>query len=160
MKQHIVQVTSLAEFCAEVPTPLHVAGEDQPNQVRLSLTERGTSFGGKLNVPGKIVELSLQGINAHNEIVWLMYTFDFSFPDDEFMNRSGHLIYRQMPAMRDLVTGWLQAKGYRVLGGRYGIPDNIAPLRGYFECVKWIKVECEDSTEYRLESVQTSGGAV
>jgi len=152
MTQHVIQVTSLAEFCAEVPTPLHMAGEDRLNQVRLSLTERGTSFGGQYAIPGKFVEISLQGLNTRGEIVWLMWSFDFSFPDDEFMNRSGHSIYRQVPAMKDLVAGWLVARGYKILGGRYGIPKDIALLRGRFECVKWIKLDEGDGAKYRLEA--------
>lgn len=152
MEQQIVQVTSLAEFCTEVPTPLHVAGEEKRNWVRLSLTERNTSYGGELQVPGKIVELSLQGINPRNEIVWLMWAFDFSFSDDEFMNHSGHSIYRQMPAMQERVTTWLQAKGYQVFGGRYGIPKSIASLRGRFECVKWTRCGDGDGAEYKLEA--------
>jgi hypothetical protein len=152
MARHIVQVTSLAEFCAEVPTPVHVAGETKPNLARLSLIERNTSYSGQLQIPGKVVELSLQGTNPRNEIVWLMWSFDFSFPDDEFMNRSGHSIYRQMPMMHNRVTDWLQDKGYQVLGGRYALPKSIAPLQGRFECIKWVKCGDGDGIEYKLEA--------
>ena len=140
--ERIVQVGSLVEFCAEVPA----AGP-----VRLNLTERiGVTEEGRLQIPHKNVELSLQGINARDEIVWLMWSYRIDFPDDEFMNRKGHSVYQLTPDLKAMVAAWLTGHGYEVLSGQYALPKDIPLLRGSFECVRFI----QDGDEgYRLEYV-------
>jgi len=49
--------------------------------------------------------------------------------------------------MYDLVLAYLTGQGYRVRGGRYGIPADIKPLRGVFECVRW---ERDGDDSYRV----------
>ena len=41
--------------------------------------------------------------------------------------------------MYDLVKAHLERQGYEVRGGSYGLPRDVDPLRGQFECVKWAK---------------------
>lgn len=156
MAERIVQVSNLAEFVQEVPTPLHIAGADEPNTVRLMLTEVARSSKDKFNIPLNDIELSLQGINARNEVVWLMWNYTLSFPGDEFMNRQGNSIYRQMPRLYEIVTNWLTAHGYQVSGGRYALPKSIIPLRGTFECAKWVKATYEDGSEFVLQTVENA----
>ena len=152
MTERIVQVTSLAEFMSEVPTPLHVAGADEPNRVRLSCSELRGSSKGRMSIPYKTIELLLQGVNAQNEIVCLMWNYIFDFPDDEFMNRKGYSLYKLMPDVEDMVGAWLISHGYSVRGGRYAMPKSLMPLRGHFECVRFVSGGDEEG--YRLESVE------
>ena len=138
--ERIVQVGSLAAFCAEVPAA----------QVHLNLTERGGVTEGRLRIPYKDLELSLQGINARDEIVWLMWSYRFDFPDDELMNRRGHSAYKLAPDVRIMVAAWLTDRGYEVLSGQYALPEDIGLLQGSFECVRFV----QDGDEgYRLEYV-------
>ena len=146
--ERIVQVGSLAAFCAEVPAAVLVG--EHTNQVHLNLTERGGVTEGRLRIPYKDLELSLQGINARDEIVWLMWSYRFDFPDDEFMNRRGHSAYKLAPDVRIMVAAWLTDRGYEVLSGQYALPKDIPLLRGSFECVRFI----QDGDEgYRLEFI-------
>jgi hypothetical protein len=116
--------------------------------VRLNLTERGGVTEGRLQIPYKDVELSLQGINARDEIVWLMWSYRFDFPDDEFMNRKGHSVYQLTPDLKAMAAAWLTDRGYEVLSGQYALPKDIGLLRGSFECVRFVQ---DGDDGYRLE---------
>lgn len=138
----VVQIGTLAEFCAEIPS----AGP-----VRLNLTERSDVTDGRFQIPYKEIVLSLQGINPRNEIIWLVWSYRFDFPDDEFMNRKGNSVYRLMPDMRAMVETWLRERTYEVLTGQYALPNDVSLMRGSFECVRFV----QDGDEgYRLEAVE------
>jgi len=142
--ERIVQVGTLAAFRAEVPA---IGGPP----VRLNQTERSDVTDGRFQIPYKEIELSLQGINARDEIVWLMWSYRFDFPGDEFMNRKGHSVYQLMPDMRTMVETWLRERYYEVMSGQYALPKNIVLMRGSFECVRFV----QDGDEgYRLEAVE------
>lgn len=136
--ERVIQIGTLAAFIAEVPC----------GPVRLNLTARNGVSDGRFQIPHTDLELSLQGINSRDEIVWLMWSYRVSFPGEEFMNPKGHAIYRLMPDMRDRVEAWLIARGYEVLSGQYALPANVSPIRGSFECVKFVP---NGDDGYRLE---------
>jgi hypothetical protein len=96
-------------------------------------------------------EWLLQGVNAQNEIVCLMWSYTFDFPDEEFMNRKGHSVYKLMPDVERMVGAWLISRGYSVHGGRYAMPKSLMPLCGHFECKRFVPGGDEEG--YRLESV-------
>lgn len=137
--ERIIQVGTLSAFCAEVPAP---------GPVRLNMTEQAGSSNGRLPIPYKDIELSLQGVNAQGEIVWLMWSYRLQFPDQEFMNSKGHAVYRLMPDLLARVETWLAGHGYTVLSGRYALPRNVTTMRGYFECVRFVR----EGEGYRLEA--------
>jgi len=128
MAQRIVQLNSLEEFCAEtLHTPL----------VRLNLTESSRSNGS--GVPLKDIQLDLMAVNTLDEIVWLHHSKSVLFTVDGPAPGRDAAIYAGMQTMYELVLAYLTGQGYRVRGGRYGIPADIKPLRGVFECVRWEK---------------------
>ena len=130
MSNRVVRVGSLEEFVADVPD------NDSP-VVRLSLTERWDNGIGGL--PRKTVELHLQGVNDLDEIVWLMESHTLDWIREGPATPREKSIYEQMPTMRDLVRAHLESLGYEVRSGSYGIPKDIQPVRGGFECVTWRK---------------------
>jgi hypothetical protein len=124
----IIQVTSLEQFHQEVAVP---------NLIRLDLTE--TWAGSRGGLPEKVVSLDLMGSNFQGEIVWLHDSHRVWWAQDGPAFGRDKSIYAAMKPYYALVKAHLVEMGYTIRGGRYGIPDNIKPLRGYFECVKWVK---------------------
>ena len=126
----IIQINSLAEFQDEIDTI--------PYPVRLNVTERKHN---KQLVPYLTTHVDLMGINVADQIVWLHWSRDFQFgghADFAKMNPTGHHIYEQIPTMKTLIMEYLTEQGYNVKGGCFGIDQSITPVRGIFECVKWV----------------------
>lgn len=130
MEQRIVRVGSLEEFTAEVRVrgPVLPGFEAPRPLVRLSLTDK--------EIPSSAMALSatefalhLQGTNELGEIVWLMESHRTVFEEEMFRD--------VMLAAFDLVKAHLLAAGYNVRGGSYGLPADVEPLRGRFECFAW-----------------------
>jgi uncharacterized protein YndB with AHSA1/START domain len=144
---HILLVNDLASFTQEVP----------PGKVRLNLTERLT-FTGEYHIPRKNVFLSLQGVNPEGEIVWLMDTWTISVRPGGG-NESTWIpwtpkeqsLYEGATQAHRLVREYLAELNYDVRNGQYGIPKNIEPTRGEFECFRWIKND--DGETYHVERV-------
>ena len=148
MIQRIVQLNSLREFQTEIPAPRRSPGasiEPTLPVVRLSLTESRRNGSG---VPMKDIQLELMGVNGFDEIVWLHYGQNIVFMHGgEPAPGRDAAIYGGMRKIYDLVVAHLTGLGYEVRGGRYGIPGDVRPLRGQFECVRW-KKDGDDS--YRV----------
>lgn len=143
----VVQVTSLVEFVQEV-SPMRelckVPHTYQQAVVRLGLTETWANSSG---IPTKVVSLDVQGVNGRGEIVWLHDNHAVNWAQGEPVTNRDASIYAGMKRMHELVKECLEEQGYAVRGGRYGLPASIKPLRGQFECVRWVK----DGDEYRVE---------
>ena len=162
MDSKVVRVGNLEEFTSEIPLPRPLPGspiEPLKPIVRLSLTECWQGLGGGL--PRKESELHLQGVSARDEIVWLMESHAIDWGTDAPLTRRDGAIYKQVRVMYDLVKAHLERRGYEVRGGSYGLPRDIDPLRGQFECVKWTKngedayavipVESQDQASMAIE---------
>ncbi len=144
---HILLVNDLASFTQEVPS----------GKVRLNLTERLT-FTGKYHIPHKNVFLSLQGVNAEGEIVWLMDTWTISVrpgggnePAWIPWTPKEQSLYEGASQAHHLVREYLTGLNYDVRDGQYGIPKNVEPMRGKFECLRWVKNN--DGETYHVERV-------
>jgi hypothetical protein len=118
----IVRVSTLAEFTAEVRPEL---------PLRLSLLERQSPN----IIPSKEVELHLQGHNDLGEIVWLMESHRIVILTS--LTPRDRSIYEGMQELHRLVEKHLADRGYEIRPGAYGLPDNIKPLAGHFEIVRW-----------------------
>lgn len=135
MKQQIVLINTLTEFLAEVPAP---------GPVRLNLTERrdARTFGAgrhKHQIPTLHVQLDLQAANRHGEIVWLRESHELQLNPggSGFWGARDQSIMEQMPALKEIVKARLEARGYVVHGGQYGLPQVVKPINGIFDCVRW-----------------------
>ncbi len=140
MDSRVVRVGNLEEFTSEIPLPRPIPGspiEPRKPVVRLSLTDRWQGTGGGLRCKEK--ELHLQGISDRDEIVWLMESHAIDWGTDGPLTRRDGAINNQMRVMYDLVKARMERRGYEVRGGSYGLPRDVDPLRGQFECVKWTK---------------------
>jgi hypothetical protein len=111
--------------------------------VYLNLSEATRSGEG---IPQKTIALDLQGVNERDEIVWLHYSQRVYWSQDGPLPGRDASLCAGMSAMRDLAKDHLSNLGYQVRGGRYGIPGDVSPLRGVFECARWEK----DGDEYAL----------
>jgi hypothetical protein len=103
MDSRVVRVGCLDEFTAEVRTSHPIPGnpiEPCKTVIRLSLTERWRNGHG---LPGKVVELHLQGANDLNEIVWLMESHEVIWLTEGPASPRDKSIYEQMLIMRRLV---------------------------------------------------------
>jgi hypothetical protein len=140
MSPVVILITSLAEFEREVVAPA---------VVRLNLTEsrENTELFTYLRV-----KLDLQALNDQGHIVWLhdSHTLQKHRGGDDFWQPSHQSIYQQMPQAKRLVCDYLTHRGYEVRGGQYGLPDDIKPVRGQFECFDWVK----EGDIFRLEPAQ------
>jgi hypothetical protein len=119
----IVRVSTLAEFTAEVRPEF---------PLRLSLLE----YQSQTIIPSKEVELHLQGHNDLGEILWLMERHRIVILTPSLTPRD-RSIYEGMQELHRLVEKHLTDQGYEIRPGAYGLPDNIKPLHGRFEIVKW-----------------------
>ena len=129
----VLRVPSLAAFVQEIP-PLN----SKPAVVRLNAVE---SFlpNGKTAIPRKTIGLSLQGVNAQGELVWLYEGHVIIWMPDGPGFTDDRSIYAGLPVLRDIVRGRLRSLGYDVRDGDYALPASVEPLNARFECARWIK---------------------
>lgn len=142
MKQPVILIGSLAEFKIETPPP---------GVVRLNLTERVGSrkYGSGKSahfMPILYVHLDLQGLDARGTVVWLHDNVELARTpgNSDFWTPRDRVLYEQMTKMHDLVKDWLEGQGYEVRAGQFGLPESIKPVKGQFECVKWVR-QADDS---------------
>lgn len=129
----VIHINSLAEFELEAPPPA---------TIRLNLTERQSSrkYTGNIHVPLLNVHLDLQAVNDQQQIVWLHGHWELEQqPGGGFWGAAAASIYEQLPDAKRMIGDYLAGKGYEVRGGQFGVPDNIKPIRGVFECLDWTK---------------------
>jgi hypothetical protein len=126
MCDRIVRVSDLAEFTAEVR-------KDLP--IRLTLT----SISGKGPIPTQELQLHLQGHNDLGEIIWLMESHRIVWIRHEPETPLDKSIYTGMRELERIVRKHLEDHGYEIRPGSYGIQDDIKPINGQYEIVKWQK---------------------
>jgi hypothetical protein len=155
--QRVLLVSDLAGFTREIPPEMRDQIYD-PTKVHLNLTEK-LAFTGKYHIPQKDIFLNLQGVNSAGEIVWLMDRWTVSIrPGGEGepawvpWSPGEQSLYGCLRNVHRLVNEHLTRLGYDVRDGQYGIPKGIEPVRGMFECIRWIKL---DDT-YRVELVDST----
>ncbi len=132
--KRVVQVSSLTEFTAEV----------EPGVVRLSLSTRT-----RPTPPSRDVSLDLFGVNDRDEVVWLHDNVSVFWAHKGPMLGRDAQIYEGMGQAQALVKAHLEGQGYQVRGGRYAVPNDVTPLRGEFECVRWVR---DEDGAYRVEA--------
>ncbi len=126
----VLRVTSLKSFCDEVPSHCE---PDNPKPV-LRLLNR--------QVEGQhsaALMLSLQGINAAGEVVWLCEAHTVSWLYGKPFGQAAESAYAGMRELETIVRAYLEAQGYEVRAGDYGLPDSIKPLAASFECARWVR---------------------
>lgn len=127
----VLRITSLKNFLAEVPINPDANG---PKPL-LRLLNRHTEF-----QMSATLMLSLQGVNAQNEIVWLCEARTISWLHERPFGKVAESAYLGMRELETIVRGYLESQGYEVRSGDYGLPDTIKPLASEFECAQWVKV--------------------
>lgn len=121
----VVFVDSLAEFMREMPAPA---------VVRVSVTERPLNN----DLPQREIQLRVQGRPAGgDELIILLSTRRFLMAAgaaEEPFEEGERALYRELRTRgRDLLREYLSRKGYEVRGGTYGLPEDLAPVRGVVE---------------------------
>lgn len=124
----IVRVGDLGAFTGEVP-PVN-------GPVRLILTNRSLKSG---VIPTREIQLSLQGFNDLLEMVWLCESHEITWLDTGPPPGRDKSIYDAMFELRAAARAHLESQGYEVREGNYGLPDDIHPIAGRFEIVRWQK---------------------
>ncbi|HNT77285.1 MAG TPA: hypothetical protein PKH77_19910 [Anaerolineae bacterium] len=143
---YLINVTTLADFCQEV---------EPGNVVRLQLSQRRIGSGVS---PIRRCTLSLQGVNAQGQLVWLAENVDITLSPD------GHSPWTDRDtALMDIMRerGWetrvalcLTNLGYAVRAGNHVVPTGYEPVYGQFECVAWRKSDPDtDAPAYTLVAV-------
>lgn len=132
----VIRVPSLAAFLREMP-PVN----GKPTVVRISASEatlpqRRPSSG----VPRRQVGISLQGLNAQSEIVWLYEGHVIVWLPDSPGFEADRSIHEGIITLKNIVHHHLSALGYDVREGDYALPANLQPLNARFECARWLKV--------------------
>ncbi len=128
---HIVRVTSLKAFLAEVPA----AGESAAHKSVVRLLNH--------QVEGQhsaALLLSLQGLNPEGHVVWLCEAHTVSWLYGKPFGPAAEWVYGAMRDLEKIVREYLTSRGYDVREGDYGLPDDIKPLAASFECARWVRV--------------------
>ena len=94
--------------------------------------------------------LSLQGINAAGEVIWLCEAHTVSWLYGKPFGQAAESAYTGMHDLEAIVRAHLEACGYEVREGDYGLPDSVKPLAASFECAKWVRT---GEHEWKLEAV-------
>lgn len=132
MTPRIVFLNSVRQFEQEVPPP---------TVVRLNLTERrhGKDVGSGIIIPVLEVNIDLQGVNDRDEAVCLhwMRELELSPGGDSFWGKADKEFYSRLLERKATIKAYLQGVGYEVRDGSYGLPRDIQPITGEFECVRW-----------------------
>ena len=139
----IITVTRFSDFIAELDPGPGVA-------VRLCMSEvrsQGVP-------PSKRVTLDLQAINACEELVWLSESHRVACDMAGNVWGKSKSIYEAMHTLETLVRRRLEGLEYEVLPGRYVLPNDLEPINGMFDCVRWIK---DEDNSVRVELVEDGG---
>lgn len=133
--QITILVNTLADFTREIPPPA---------TLYFNMTERtGHHTYGVGNqaivIPTKEIHLDLQGLNLTGQIIWLheFHEFERSPNNDHFWHSRAENTWKQFPYMRQLIADHLATLGYEVRPGQFALPDNLKPIGGIFECIRW-----------------------
>ena len=131
----VLRVPSLAAFTQEVPP-----ANGKQAVVRLTATESFLPLG-KTAIPRKNVGLSLQGVNAEGDVVWLAESHVIIWMPDGPGFEDDRSIYAGITDLKDIVRNHLKSIGYEVREGDYALPRGIQPLNAHFECARWVKLD-------------------
>lgn len=130
---HVITLGNLEQFNVEIPPPA---------VVRLQLTDDNRTAGrGDSNcvLPRLSCRLDLQAVNPYGDLIWLHTGYAVQrLAGGQFVTDQDRSRYLQMPHMHDAVKAHLEATGYTVRPGQFALPDNLKPLPGVFECVRWV----------------------
>ena len=127
-KKFVVRVTTLKDFQKEVPS----------GTVRLLSSKYQISA---QPLPTIRFSLSLQGVNAQGEIVWLNESHAVMVGyDGKGFGPDNASIIAGMSRLAEIARDVLIAQGHDVRDSDYGLPDSIKPLKAHFECAEWKKV--------------------
>ena len=109
----VVQHTSLSDFLAETTSR---------TKIRIALTEKTKHTN---IVDYLVLQVDITAINIHNELIWLHWERSLQrIPGrDEFATPNAQRLYKQFPEAVDALRKHLSQRGYRVLPGRYALPD-------------------------------------
>lgn len=128
----VIFINSLEQFEQEVSPPA---------VVRLNLTENRTSqsVGDGMVLPSLHVHMSLQGVNDQEEIIWLHWSraLEMAPGGGGFWREKDKQFYDQLLDLRETVETYLTRRNYDVRAGQFGLPKDIEPVNGQFECWKW-----------------------
>ena len=82
--------------------------------------------------------LDVMGLNEMEELIWLRHSVELQLGpgSSEPWTDLGKAVYAAYPGLVDLVRAYL-AEHYSVRPGMYGNEENIAPLGGDLEIVRW-----------------------
>ncbi len=143
---YLINVTTLAHFGQEV---------EPGNTVRLQLSQRRMGTSGS---PLRRCTLSLQGVNAQGQLMWLAENVDIGLSPDGYTpwtDRDTALMeIMRARTWETLVTNCLTDLGYTVRAGNHVIPTDYEPVYGNFECVAWRKGDPDtDAPAYTLVAV-------
>ncbi len=124
----VIRVTTLADFRQE-------AWPARVGPVRLELTSR--DYPGP-QLRGRRIYLSLTARTPGQEIVWLTYSEQISL----VLSKPAFDLDRQITAGMDtafqITWAYLAGQGYEVREGAWVIPEGYKPIRGIFECWRWV----------------------
>jgi hypothetical protein len=125
----VLRVTSLKDFVTEVPA------RKDPDSPRTPLRLINRRAEGQFSAG---LLLSVQGLNASGEIVWLCEGRTIAWLYGQPFGPAAESAYAGMRELETIVRAYLVALGYDVRTGDYGLPHYLKPLGTSFECAKWV----------------------
>jgi len=108
--------------------------------------------------------LDLMGFNEMEELVWLHHSVSLQLApgSTEPWTEHGKAVYAAYPGLVELVREYLHRHGnYIVRPGLYGVAQDIAPLNGDLEIVRWdpgtqgfVRMQTDARMETQLREAQ------
>lgn len=143
----VVRVTSLKSFLTEVSTPLDASLAKPVVRLTNRLAEGEHSAA---------LLLSVQGVNAAGEVVWLCEAHTISWLYGKPFGAAAESVYTGMRELEGIVRAHLESLAYDVRDGDYGLPDDIKALGAAFECAKWVRLS---EYQWQVRAVTETVGA-
>lgn len=155
---HVAFASNLTAFVEEIPPGLT---DDASGYVEVRLASwskfkapEGMGYGWRTFV------LGLSGVTKSGDLLMLTYQVPVqTFPHESWKaaGEKGQAVFDAWPGLEQLVRDFLEGDGYVVRDGIHAIPENLTPLNGTFDVVRWDKgSNCYVYDErWRAEEVKT-----
>lgn len=128
-KDLVIQAENLSQFIKDAPAQANLL----PLRLMVSEIRRPNPIMDRV-----LAQIDLMGLSLAEHVVWFHWSIDLqsnSYSGD-FLSDYHASLYQAIPHVSDALKVHLEAIGYRVTGGRYGLDSSIRPLKGDLEIIK------------------------
>lgn len=138
--KNIISFGTLSEFVSEAP---------EGSTLRLSMSAQA-----RATLPEKTFNINLTTTNADGDVLVLHWSRSIHWAQNEPAWPKDHSLLAAIQTMPDLIRDFLQTHGFTVRPGTHLIPQNVQPIRGTFDCLRWEKSDDEQWSVQHIEHAE------